>query len=117
MSLINLYRSTEKALKALQSKLELLNESPALIKEVEFESALRQLMAAHGKSLPDVIEVLDPTRRLTTLPRGVRQPRKLKVYRNPHTGEVIETKGGNHTQLKGWKIQHGARTVEGWLTH
>lgn len=27
---------------------------------------------------------------------GSRRPRTLKVYENPHTGEVVETKGGNH---------------------
>lgn len=34
---------------------------------------------------------------------------------NPHTGEFIETKGGNHKGLKAWKVQYGAETVESWL--
>jgi len=42
----------------------------------------------------------------------------FKVYKNPHTGtgEVVETKGGNHNQLKEWKAEHGSATVESWLT-
>jgi hypothetical protein len=40
----------------------------------------------------------------------------FKVYKNPHTGEVVETKGGNHNQLKEWKAEHGSETVESWLT-
>ncbi|OTH38125.1 transcriptional regulator, partial [Pseudomonas aeruginosa] len=39
----------------------------------------------------------------------------VKVYRNPETGEVVETKGGNHRVLKSWKEQHGAKTVNSWL--
>jgi hypothetical protein len=39
----------------------------------------------------------------------------LKVYKNPHTGEVVETKGGNHKILKEWKIEHGSDIDERWL--
>lgn len=27
---------------------------------------------------------------------GSRKPRQVKIYKNPHTGEVVETKGGNY---------------------
>ncbi|WP_164661673.1 DNA binding protein, partial [Pseudomonas viridiflava] len=37
------------------------------------------------------------------------------VYQNPHTGELIETKGGNHRGLKAWKEQYGVDTVDSWL--
>jgi hypothetical protein len=40
----------------------------------------------------------------------------VKVYENPHTGETIETKGGNHGGLKQWKSDHGAAAVEFWLS-
>jgi hypothetical protein len=40
----------------------------------------------------------------------------VTVYKNPHTGEVVETKGGNHKGLKEWKAEHGSATVESWLT-
>ena len=39
----------------------------------------------------------------------------MKVFKNPYTGEVVETKGGNHKVLKSWKAEHGAETVESWL--
>jgi hypothetical protein len=39
------------------------------------------------------------------------------VYRNPHTNEVVQTKGGNHRTIKQWKSQHGASLVESWLTN
>ncbi|MBI6883042.1 histone-like nucleoid-structuring protein, MvaT/MvaU family [Pseudomonas putida] len=44
-----------------------------------------------------------------------RRARVVKVYENPHNGELVETKGGNHKTLKAWKEQYGAQTVEGWL--
>lgn len=46
---------------------------------------------------------------------GTRKPRQVKVYKNPHTGEVVESKGGNHKILKEWKAEHGSATVESWL--
>lgn len=41
--------------------------------------------------------------------------RAVKRYKNPHNGEVIETKGGNHKLLKEWKAKWGKDVVEGWL--
>jgi hypothetical protein len=48
--------------------------------------------------------------------KATRRERVVKVYKNPHTGETIETKGGNHRQLKEWKSEFGADTVESWLS-
>jgi hypothetical protein len=77
------------------------------------------LLAKYGYSLKDVVNLLDPQtgRRAPAAESqtGTRKPRQLKVYKNPHTGEVVETKGGNHKTLKDWKAQHGSATVESWL--
>jgi len=66
-----------------------------------------------------VIKLLDPqsSRRAPAAESktGTRKPRQVKVYKNPHTGELIETKGGNHKGLKEWKAEHGSDTVESWL--
>lgn len=89
-------------------------------KEIEFETKLRALLAKYGYSLKDVINLLDPQagRRAPTAESkaGSRKPRQLKVYKNPHTGEVVETKGGNHKTLKEWKAKYGSDKVESWLT-
>lgn len=47
---------------------------------------------------------------------GTRKPSLVKVYKNSHTGEVIETKGGNHKAPREWKAKFGSDTVESWLT-
>ena len=44
-----------------------------------------------------------------------RKPRDLKTYKNPHNGEVVQTKGGNPAVLKAWKAQYGGNEVESWL--
>ena len=84
------------------------------------ETKLRALLAEYGYSLPNVINLLDPqaSRRAPVVDSkaGTRKPRQVKVYKNPRTGEVVETKGGNHKTLKEWKAEHGSVTVESWLT-
>ncbi|MGP0171122.1 histone-like nucleoid-structuring protein, MvaT/MvaU family [Pseudomonas sp. NCHU5208] len=118
MSLINEYRETEEAINELRQRLANLQNNDALKKELEFESKLKALMAEYGKNLRDMIAILDPqsTSKTVTKPgKAQRAPRELKRYKNPHTGEVVETKGGNHTTLKAWKAKFGADTVKGWV--
>lgn len=118
MSLINEYRTTETAIKELQERLASLKGNEALKKEMEFEEKLRALMAEYEKSLKNVIAIIDPQsvpRTATGRERTQNKPRKMKVYKNPQTGEIIETKGGNHKLLKEWKATFGAETVDSWL--
>ncbi|MFJ2714381.1 histone-like nucleoid-structuring protein, MvaT/MvaU family [Pseudomonas sp. NPDC087346] len=116
MSLINDYRATEDAIKQLQKKLNALEDDPAFLTEMEFEERLRALMGEYSKSLRDIIKILAPERAVSIAePVSTRKHRIVKVYRHPESGEVIETKGGNHKLLKAWKQQYGAQTVEGWL--
>lgn len=121
MSLINEYRATEEAIKELQERLKNLSQDDKLKKELEFEGKLRTLMGEYQKSLRDIIALLDPDAKTSKTPRtakatGAKRARKVKQYKNPHTGEVIETKGGNHKTLKEWKAKWGADVVEGWAT-
>lgn len=93
-----------------------------LEQEIEFESKLRTLLGEYNKSLKDVVSILDPQdlsngRKAPADPKkATRKPRELKTYKNPHSGETIQTKGGNHTLMKAWKAEHGAETVESWLS-
>jgi len=122
MSLINEYRATEEAIKELQARLANLSQDDKLKKELEFEGKLRTLMGEYSKSLRDVIALLDPESKLSKAPLGAvkttatKRARKVKQYKNPHNGEVIETKGGNHKTLKEWKATWGGDVVESWAT-
>ena len=120
MSKLAEFRQLEQHLAEQMKALEALKGDAGLQAEIEFEGKLRDLLAQYGKSLRDVISILDPHhRRQVAAPAaaksGSRKPRQVKIYKNPHTGEVVETKGGNHKTLKEWKSEHGAATVETWL--
>ncbi|MBD8491777.1 DNA binding protein [Pseudomonas syringae] len=122
MSLINEYRATEEAIKELQARLKNLSQDDKLQAELEFEGKLRALMGEYQKSLRDIIALLDPEAKINKAPRGAvkttttKRARKVKQYKNPHNGEVIETKGGNHKTLKEWKARWGGDEVESWST-
>lgn len=120
MSKLAEFRQLEKHLAEQLEALEALKGDAGLKKEIEFETKLRALLAEYGYSLKDVINLLDPqSRRRTPAAEpqtSTRKPRQVKVYKNPHSGEVVETKGGNHKTLKEWKAQYGSDTVESWLT-
>ncbi|WP_448118159.1 histone-like nucleoid-structuring protein, MvaT/MvaU family [Pseudomonas serbica] len=121
MSKLAEFRQLEKHLAEQLQALEALKGDDGLKKEIEFETKLRALLGEYSYSLKDVINLLDPQtgRRAPAFEAksGARKPRQMKVYKNPHTGEVVETKGGNHKTLKEWKAEHGSATVESWLTN
>ncbi|MBT2375392.1 histone-like nucleoid-structuring protein, MvaT/MvaU family [Pseudomonas fluorescens] len=120
MSKLVEFRQLERSLAEQLQALEALKESAGLKREIEFEAKLRALLAEYGFSLLGVINLLDPQAgRSATMvePKAViRRSRQIKTYKNPHTGGVVETKGGNHKILKEWKSEYGTATVESWLT-
>ncbi|MFZ5957225.1 histone-like nucleoid-structuring protein, MvaT/MvaU family [Pseudomonas knackmussii] len=121
MSKLAEFRAAEKALAEQLAHFEALKNDNGLKKEIEFEEKLKDLMSQYGKSLRDVVAILDPESARDAVRRGprtapsIRRARAIKVYKNPHTGETVETKGGNHKVLKAWKAEYGNETVESWL--
>lgn len=119
MSKLAEYRQLEKHLAEQLQALEIMKGNEGLKKEIEFETKLRKLLDQYGFSLKHIVNLLEPltSARSTSNEKATatRKPRDLKVYKNPTTGEVIETKGGNHKALKAWKAEHGADAVEAWL--
>jgi len=118
MSRLAEFRQLEKHLAEQLAALEAMKGDEGLKKEVEFETKLRDLLAAYGYSLRNVIAILDPqaAHAPTAAPKGNRKARDVKIYKNPNSGELIETKGGNHRLLKEWKYEFGADVVESWRT-
>ena len=121
MSRLAEFRALEQQLAAQLAELETLKNDDGLKREIEFEQKLRNLLGEYGYSLRNIIAILDPqaSRRApaaTESKAGSRKPRQVKIYKNPHSGEVVETKGGNHKTLKEWKAKHGSAAVESWLT-
>jgi len=121
MSRLAEFRKLEKQLAAQLAELETLKNDVGLKKEIEFEAKLRDLLGEYGCSLKDVINILDPQAASrkgapVVAEKVPRRARTVKVYKNPHNGEIVETKGGNHKTLKAWKAEHGSDEVESWLT-
>ncbi|GID03366.1 histone-like nucleoid-structuring protein, MvaT/MvaU family [Pseudomonas marginalis] len=122
MSRLVEFRKLEQQLAEQLAELESMKSDSGLKKEMEFESKLRALLGEYGFSLKNIISILDPeagrrTSTLITAPvKAARKARDVKIYKNPNSGELIETKGGNHRQLKEWKIEFGADVVESWRT-
>ncbi|WP_440465629.1 histone-like nucleoid-structuring protein, MvaT/MvaU family [Pseudomonas sp. YH-1] len=121
MSRLAEFRAAEKALQEQLAYLESMKNDAGLKREIKFEEDLKKLMQEYGKSLRDVVSILDPESHLAvgrSVVRGSatqRKARAIKVYKNPHTNEVVETKGGNHKVLKAWKAEYGNDLVESWL--
>ncbi|MEQ7918733.1 histone-like nucleoid-structuring protein, MvaT/MvaU family [Xanthomonas sp. WHRI 1810A] len=120
MSKLAEYRQLERHLAEQMQALEAMKGDKGLEQEIEFEEKLRILLGEYNKSLKDIISILDPqssgkTPKSAPVEKSSRKARSVKVYKNPHSGEVIETKGGNHKLLKAWKSEHGSDEVESWL--
>ncbi|WP_150305794.1 histone-like nucleoid-structuring protein MvaT [Pseudomonas saliphila] len=122
MSMLQEYRQLEETIRELSERLKSLSNDDKLKKEIEFEEKLRALMEQHGKTPKQVVAILDPDNKGSAQTKSAKtssptkRARKVKQYKNPHNGETIETKGGNHKILKAWKDQYGSDTVESWMT-
>lgn len=126
MSKLAEFRALEQTLAAQLAELESMKSDASLKVEIEFESKLLGLMKEHDKSLKDIVAILDPQNtssriankgpraEKSTTEKKTRRLREMKRYKHPESGEIIETKGGNHTVLKEWKAKHGGDTVESW---
>ncbi|WP_052393289.1 histone-like nucleoid-structuring protein, MvaT/MvaU family [Pseudomonas rhizosphaerae] len=121
MSRLTEYRRLEQQSTEQRSRLDELRSDPTVEKEMEFEGKLHELLYPHGKGLDDMVDRLDP--RFSRVQGGQvavpakrsRQARRVKVYRNPLTGEIVESKGGNNRLLAAWKAQFGHEELESWV--
>lgn len=119
MSRLAEFRRLEEQLAMQLAELEDMKSDQSLQKEIEFEEKLKALMAEYSVNLGSIINLLDPSSQLrsssTTRPaQRQRKERQVKIYKNPHNGETVETKGGNHKTLKAWKEEYGSEEVESW---
>ena len=123
MSKITQYYEKRKMKEQLARELEELENDKELKQEIEFKEKLKDLMSKYGKSAEQMLEVMaaiEPkiAKKVggsSTSGSSDKPKRALKTYRNPHTGEVVETRGGNQKTLKQWKEQYGKDEVESWL--
>ena len=120
MKLTSKKASIEKQLAQLEKELKTIENSAAFKKEKAVKRALASLMKKHGCSRLDLSTVLqgdasEPVKRGRKPAATTRKLRKLKVFKNPETGEIVETRGGNHKVLKAWKAQYDLTSIDDWL--
>jgi hypothetical protein len=116
MSKLLTYIQKQNQIKELQEEVAALEGSEDLKKEIAFKDALVELQNKFEKSNKDtlvILQQLDPSL-LSAQPTGTRKARPMLTYKNPHTGEVVKTKGGNHKTLKEWRDKYGKDAVDGW---
>ncbi|MDI9245008.1 histone-like nucleoid-structuring protein, MvaT/MvaU family [Marinobacter sp. CHS3-4] len=119
MAKINDYYQKKQLMEKLSEELAKLEQDQALKGELEFENKVRDLMKEYKKSPKDVLQILsaiDPTitGAKAAASTGTRAKRPMKTYKNPHTGEVVQTRGGNHKTLNEWRKKHGKEAVQSW---
>lgn len=114
MSMLAEYREIERQLQELRQRHESLQNSEELKRDLQFADELSTLVKEYGKTTAQVVQIIAPELLADKPSAPARRQRATKVYTNPHTGQVIETKGGNHKGLRAWKDEHGADVVESW---
>lgn len=117
MSKLNDYYQKKQLLEKLSEQLNELEEDQGLKKDLEFENKVRKLMKEYDKDARNALNILaaiDPSIGTDGSVKNVRAPRPLVTYNNPHTGEVVKTRGGNHKTLKAWREKWGKEEVQNW---
>jgi hypothetical protein len=116
------YYETQAALEKLKAELENLNRDESLKADLAVRTEVQAILEKYSRQPKDLLALFNlgvsrgGEAPVTAAPKGkTRKPRALKVYLNPHTGELVKTRGANHTVLKGWKAKYGAAQVETWL--
>lgn len=96
----------------LKNEVREIEESEEYKTLAKFKSQLEKLMDDYSKSAKDVLKVLQFEEQ--PVEKAPRKERALLTYKNPHTGEVVKTKGGNHKVLKAWRNEYGSEAVNSW---
>jgi polyphosphate kinase 2 (PPK2 family) len=110
----------ERQLALIEKELKSIERSAAFKKENAIARSLNNLMKKYSCTTKDLIAILQgnssaPTKRVAKKSTKTRKPRKLKIYRNPKTGDTVETRGGNHRVLKAWKEKYEMSSLDSWL--
>ncbi|MDH4552135.1 histone-like nucleoid-structuring protein, MvaT/MvaU family [Pseudomonas sp. BN607] len=126
MSRLAEFRALEWLLATKKSELQFIKVNPQLMRELEFESKLNELLAEYKFSLWHVLSIFEHENQSTLnaidqqplpLPAPPRyRTRQSKYYKNPHTGEVVAAKNTLNNTVRSWIEQYGRSEVESWAT-
>ena len=121
-------RAKEALLAKLKEELQALESDKELKSDLKLREEIEALLKKHKRPVSHLAVLFDlggaatakarrsRSKAAAATPVRKRRRRKLKVYTNPHSGEVVKTRGGNHRVLKAWKAEYGGETVESWVS-
>ena len=118
MSILNEYFEVKRKQQEIVDQLARFESNAVLMRALEFQRKLDLLMQEYNQSPQEVGVILGLTDGSTVKTKSTdkrKAGRALKRYVNPHSGEVVETKGGNHKVLNAWREQYGKDVVDSWL--
>jgi len=114
------YYHKKQLMEKLADELEKLEEDQSIKKDMEFKDRIQELLKEFDKTPSEALEVLtviDPNLAQQGA-AGAKSPigpkRPMITYKNPHTGEVVKTRGGNQKTLKEWRKEYGREEVDSW---
>lgn len=121
MSTLSKYNEKKQLMAKLADELKKLEESEELKKEMQFRSDIEKLLDKYGKAAKQAYGVLldiDPSIAAAGINGSAKvsssRTRAIMIYTNPHTKEVVKTKGGNNNTLKEWRAKWGPEAVDSW---
>lgn len=98
--------------------LTLLDPSRLFADDLNIDTIFEQLRTARPSSVKTVSNGAEGVTPQTPPAAGssssTGKGRPVRRYRNPLTGQVLETKGTNHKTLREWRAAHGRELVETW---
>lgn len=125
MSLIATYHEKKRILDKLTRDLHELEKDRDVKNASLASDQLNKVIAENNISAHDAILLIDPDgeavreiARKEAEMKGTRRKyskRKVVTYKNPHTGEVVENKGGPNKALAVWRDKYGKEVVESWI--
>ena len=115
MNKIAKYFEAKSSLEQISRQLEVLESDEALQNLLQFKARLEELMTDFNMTQEDVINLWGVGEAKPKANDKRRNKRPLKTYMNPHSEEVVKTRGGNHRTLKSWREQYGKEEVDSWL--
>lgn len=111
------YQSIKNRIEQMQEQINAIAEDDDFKADLAFLTELENLLEKHGKSKIDTAELLNPRKANDPAPfdNKPRKKREPRTYKNPHTGEVVTTSGGNHTVLKQWRADNPDVDLKDWI--
>lgn len=117
------FRKLQNALEQQQKIFNEMQGDPQIQDAIKFTKDLHAFLKKHDKSIADAILALNPLASALQVDSFLcagtatttRYYKPLKRYVNPHSGEVVESKGGSNKTLMKWKRQWGRSVVATWV--